>query len=463
MEKTPQTNSVSFHWEKLSLLKTIKYTSIVLGAILIICILTFTFFPDPFINTFIKDRVTKAFTKANPSDSIHLGNMHYNIWKNCLTCESIKLTTNKFTGSAASFSITGISWIKILRHGDFTPDILSGSALDAQDIIFNFRQSQKVLRFGMLHISTPDSEIVADSVVYYSLIEDERFFSKSKFRQTRYSFDIPQIQIMGLDFLSFLKGKYYKAGCVNIHDLFVDILVNMDKPYDKSSANPQMPNEVLSSMKEIIKVDTLKIINGRLKYSERFAVRGTPGVITINKANVSVIGIANHTTKPYTTLIHGDALFMNSGKMKLFMAIPLTSKNFSLRYSGSLSTMDATELNSFIEPCEHQRIKSGIIQSARFNIDVNAGLSSGTLQVEYKGLSIAALNKNTGSEKGFTDRISSLLNKIFVIRGTNMSDEKGLMKIGETKYTRNPEDYFFQFVWFALRNGVADVVGFPKI
>ena len=260
-----------------------------------------TFLPDPIINTFFKDKITKAVTKAYPEDSIHLGKMHYNVWKNRLTCDSIKLTTNKFTGRAASFSISGLSWIKILRQGNFTPDILSGSALDAQDIILNFHQSQNVLRFRMLHISVPDSEIVADSIKYYSLINDEQFFAKSQFRQTRYRFDIPQIQIIGSDCAAFLQGNSYNAGCININDLFVDILVNMDKPYDTNSPNPQMPNEVLSSMKEIIKVDSMIILNARLKYSEKFTVRGTPGVITINKANVTIIGIANHTTKPDTT------------------------------------------------------------------------------------------------------------------------------------------------------------------
>jgi hypothetical protein len=315
----------------------------------------------------------------------------------------------------------------------------------------------------MLHISVPDSEIVADSIKYYSLINDEQFFAKSKFRQTRYRFDIPQIQIIGSDCAAFLQGNSYNAGCININDLFVDILVNMDKPYDTNSPNPQMPNEVLSSMKEIIKVDSMIILNGRLKYSEKFTVRGTPGVITINKANVTVIGIANHTTKPDTTLIHGEALFMNSAKMKLFMAIPLTSKNFSLLYSGSISTMDVTVLNSFIEAGEYQRIKSGTLQSAKFNIIVNSGHASGTLIAEYKDLTLSKLNKDTGSEKGLFDRISTIFSKIFVIRGTNMPDENGSMKIGETNYTRNPDDYFFQFVWFALRNGVADIVGFPPI
>ena len=463
MKKKPWTFNASFLLDKLSLLKNVKYPVIIIGAVIIIVILVLTFFPDPIINSFFKGRIIKAVTKAYPEDSIQLGNMHYNVWKNRLSCDSIKLTTNKFTGCAASFSVSGFSWIKILRQGDFTPDILKSSTLDAHDIVVNFRQSQNVLRFGMLHISVPDSEIVSDSIKYFSLISDEQFFSKSQFRQTRYRFDIPQIQIIGSDCAAILQGKSYIAGCININDLFVEVLVNMDKPYDKSSENPKMPNEVLSSMKEIIKVDSMIILNGRLKYSEKYTAQGTPGVISINKANVSVTGIANHATNPDTTLIHGEALFMNSSKMKLYMAIPLQSKDFSLRYSGSLGTMDATILNSFIEAGEHHRIKSGTIHSARFKIDVNSGISSGSFQVEYQDLSIAVLNKNTGSEKGLFDRISSIFAKIFVIRGTNMPDEKGLMKIGETKYKRNPDDYFFQFVWFALRNGVADVVGFPPI
>jgi hypothetical protein len=463
MIKTPRTKNASFNWRKLLRLKFVKYPGIVIGAVIIICVLIFTFFPDPFINTFLKDRITKAFKEAYPADSIKLGHMHYNVWKNRLGCDSITLKTTEFTCNVASFSVSGIGLLKILRQGDFTPNTLTSSVIDAQEIVLNFRKSQNELRFGMLHISIPDSELVTDSIKFYSIMSDEHFFAKSQFRQTRYRIDIPQFQIIGLDCLALLQGNIYNARSIKIHDIFADILVNMDKPYDKNSPNPQMPNEVLSSMKEIVMIDSLKIINGQLKYCERYALGTIPGVISINKVNVSVSGIANHTTHPGNTVIHGEGLFMNSSKMKLFMAIPLTSKDFSLRYSGSLSKMDVTELNSFIEPGEHQHIKSGILQSAKFNIEVNSGHASGTLRAEYKDLSVEVLNKNTGGEKGLFNRISSIISKIFVIRGTNMADEKGLMKIGETKYTRNPEDSFFQFVWFALRNGVADVVGFPQI
>ena len=464
MIQTPQIKKESLKRGELSIKEIVKYAGIVIGSIILICALILIFFPSPFINAFLKDRITKSFTEAYPAYSIKLGDMHYNVWKNRLGCDSItlKTTDSTFTCNVASFSVSGISWLKILLQKDSTLNVASSAIIDAEKIVFNFHKSQDRIRFKTLHISVPDSEMAADSIKYYSLIDDEQFFAKSKFRQTRFRFDIPQIKIIGLDYFAMLRGKIYKAKNINMHDMFADILVNMDKPYDKNSSNPQMPNEAISSLKEIAKIDSLNIINGHLKYCERFAVRGKPGVITFNKVNVSVSGIANHTDYLDTAVVRADGVFMNSGTMKLFMEIPLASKNFSLHYSGSLSMMDVTKLNEFIEPGEHHRIKSGILQSAIFNINVNSGHATGSLQVNYKDLTIAILNKETGSEKGIFNRILSFFGKVFVIRGSNVPDEKGLMKIGEIKYTRNPTDYFLQFVWFALRGGVADVVGFPR-
>jgi len=144
------------------------------------------------------------------------------------------------------------------------------------------------------------------------------------------------------------------------------------------------------------------------------------------------------------------------------MAIPLSSTNFSLQYSGSFSKMDVKKLNSFIEAGEHQRIKSGTLQSATFNINVNSGHASGKLRLAYNDLTVAVLNEETGSEKGFFNRILSLFGKVFIIRGTNMLDKNGSMKIGEISHTKKPGEHFFHFIWFALKSGVGDVVGFPS-
>ena len=464
MMKTPQIKNTFLKWKDISLRKVVKYASIAIGTIIIICVLLFIFFPDPFINTLLKDRIKKAFKEEYPAYSLQLGDIHYNFWNNRLGCDSILLKTNDstFTCNIGSFSVAGISWWKIILPSDFNPNAFTSTEIDAHKIALNFYPSQDEFRFGMLHISLPDSELTVDSIKYHSLLDDEQFFAKSQFKQTRYRIDIPKINIVGFDYPGLLRGNIYSARSIEINDIFADILVNMDKPYDKNSKNPQMLNEALTSIKEIIKVDSLKIINGRLNYSERFSTGATPGIVTFNKANVSVRGISNDTTHPDTAVVHGEGLFMNSGTMKVDMTIPLASKDFSLRYSGSLGTMDVTTLNAFIEAGEHQRIKSGILQSASFNVNVNSGYASGNLDVIYKDVSMAILDEKTGSDKGIFNQILSLYGKVFVIRGSNIPDEDGLMKIGEIKYARKPADYFFQYLWFALRGGVADVLGFPR-
>lgn len=442
--------------------KFIKLVSLIVGIVFLICVLVLVLFPDPFINQFLKKRITNSFAKAYPGYSLFLGEMSYSVWNNDLECDSIALKAkdSSFTCSVNSFSISGISWLKILAESDFNPEVISNSKINTKKIILNFNKLHYKLSLKNFHISLPDSEMNADSIKYNPLTNDGQFFAGDKFRQTRFRFDISKIKITGLDFLGLIKGNIYKAKNINIQNMFADVLVNKDKPYDTTSSNPLMPNEAFSLIKVAISLDSLIIRNGTFNYHERFTSNAKPGLITFNKIDLFVSGISNNTETPVTTTIHSKSLFMNLSKMELSMKIPLMSKDFSLKYSGTFSPMDATELNAFVEPSEHQRIKSGTLQSANYNININSGIASGKLDIKYKDLSVAILNEQTGSENGFLDRISTFIGKVFVIRRNNMPDKNGSIKIGEIKYIRNQSDYFMQFIWFALRSGLGDVVGF---
>jgi len=125
-----------------------------------------------------------------------------------------------------------------------------------------------------------------------------------------------------------------------------------------------------------------------------------------------------------------------------------------------LGTMNLAALNKFLEPAEHRRIKSGIVHHAAYSINVLSGHASGILHAEYQDLSIAVLDKKTGSENGIFNRLSSLIGKLFVIHGSNLPDKGRTMNVGIIKYSRNQDNNFTQFLWFGLRSGVGDIVGF---
>jgi hypothetical protein len=112
-----------------------------------------------------------------------------------------------------------------------------------------------------------------------------------------------------------------------------------------------------------------------------------------------------------------------------------------------------------LEISDQMRIKTGVLQEATFDVNVVSGHATGTLRGVYNDLTLAAIDKQTGSEKGFSDGITSFIANTLKIRGTNVLDKSGSMKIGIVKYTRQPDDPFIQFMWFALRIAVRDVVG----
>ncbi len=447
---------------KLSPRKVASYAGLVVGAVVLICALVLLFFPGIYINGYLKNQIIKAFTRAYPAYSIRIAGVHYSIWRNRIGCDSMALTSidSTFSCKVAKFSVSGISWVQILWRRDIFSKGLNGSVADAREIVLNFRQSQYELRCARLRISVPDSEILAESLELHPLVEDDKFFAGSKFRKTRFRIVVPQCRVVGADCLGLLQGKTYRAHSVKVNDASIDILVNMDTPYNKNSSRPLMPNEALLSINKITQVDSLNVMNGRLKYAERYILGSAPAEVTFDSIQMLAEGITNHAAPGATAVIRAQGNFMKTSTMKILMVIPVASPEISFQYSGSLGLMDLTRLNSFLEVGESLRIKSGILQNATFDVNVTASRANGKVRAMYRDLAIAVRDTPTGSEKGFSRRITSYMINIWEIRRANMPDKSGSLKIGGVKYTRKPDDTFFQLAWFSLRSGVGDVVGF---
>jgi len=95
---------------------------------------------------------------------------------------------------------------------------------------------------------------------------------------------------------------------------------------------------------------------------------------------------------------------MKAGTMKVRMTIPVASPQFSFRYSGSLSGMKLSALNSHLGPSDQMRINAGVLQEATLRSMLRRDEPSGNVRAVYSDLTLAAINKHTGSEAGFATR-----------------------------------------------------------
>lgn len=430
--------------------------------IIIACVAAILLFPDVLMNKFIKPRVQDAFDKAYPNYSLHIKDMNYSTMQKQIEFHSIILTSNdgSFSGKIGSLSISKINWMNLIFGESIDLNDFSSSILAADNIILTFKQSGYEYRCERFQLSIPDSEIVAETITLQPLAGDEQFFRKSNFQRTRFIFVIQQCAIKGVSFITMVEEKKYYARSVRLHEIFFDVLVNNDKPHNKNSPNPLMPNEIFASIREDIKIDTLRITNGQLIYGERLSVGSKPAVITFDSLQLGAGGIANNDTSGSTVFITAQGKFMENSAMKIRMEIPIDSPVFSFQCYGSVNKLNLKKLNSFLEIAEQIRIKDGFLYSSTFQINVDSGIARGTVRTVYKDLTISYINSKTGSENGFSNSIKSFLANNVVIRRSNIPDKSGAVKVGEVKYSRKHNDPFFRFAWFSIRSGVKDVVGF---
>jgi hypothetical protein len=434
------------------------YLGLGLGAVILVITVLILVFGHAILNGYGKGKAQRAFAAAFPGYTLQIGSLDYAVGANCLVAQSVTLSAKNSTVKVARISLTGVRWARFLWGKAALVDVLKKASLDATSLDLELHRSHYGIRCARLRASVPGAELIAEGAELQPLVEDEELFAADTFRTTRFRVVVPECRILGLAYGELLRKESYRARSVYLSRPTLDALVNCDRPADPFVKRPLMVHEALAAIRKPMRVDSLSITDGYLRYCERMAVGTDPGVLTFAAVNMFAEGIANRGETSDTIQLRAQGNLMDAAVLKVAMMFPVASPDFSFHYSGSLSAMDVTCLNAFLDIAERTRIKSGSTQAAAFEIDVIAGQAHGRVRAIYKDLKIAILDKQTGTEKGLDNRIASFSANLFKIRNANAPNASGLMKEGQVNYTRGPKEEFLKFAWFALRSGVLDVI-----
>jgi hypothetical protein len=443
---------------KLSRRRLAAYVGASLGVVVLAGAMLSLMFGRAILNGYGKGKAERAFAKAHPGYALQIGELDYSVGANRLVAQSVTLSATNATLKTGQISLTGVSWARLLWKTAALADVLAKASLDATNLDVRFPQAHYGIRCARLRASVPSSELIAEGAELWTLVGDEEFFAAHDFRETRFHVGAPECRVLGLAYGELLRGKACRARSVHFSRPSFDALVNRDKPVEPFVKSPLMVHEALAAIRQPLQVDSLTITGGDVTYRERVVAGADPGVLTFGAVNISVAGIANRANATAAIRLRAQGDFMNAGLLKVLMTIPIRPPDLSFHYSGSLSAMDLTRLDAFLDIAERTRIKSGSAQEAAFEIEVAAGQARGRVRGIYRNLEIAVLDKQTDTEKGLNNRVASFLANLLKIRNSNAPDASGAMKEGEVNYTRRREDEFLQFAWFALRSGVLDVI-----
>lgn len=286
---------------------------------------------------------------------------------------------------------------------------------------------------------------------------DYAFTSRHKYETDRIEAVLVNIAMHNFPAAEFLSSGHLVSSYIEIGELEMEVFRDKRKP--TSGIHKLAFQDLMYNYPGHLRIDSIVLDNGNITYKEHIERADEPGMVSINKLNASIYNIYNDTiykTKDGFLKFTAQALLMDKGKMELVVKAKLYEPRNTFSVIGSLSELELKEMNSMLEKNAFVYATSGVIETMTFNFSANDTQASGQLNMLYKGLDLAVINKRTGDTTALKERIISLIANKKALNSNPMPGEE--VRIGIIDYKRNLEKFFFNYCFKSILSGMKSSV-----
>jgi len=356
---------------------------------------------------------------------------------------------------------------------DFLLDSLSGQDTSrfyyTKDISFQLAGYKSVTKDKMYSMkidtisgSAATKNVTIKGLKLLPLYPELIFARKYKVQKDRYNLTFDNIEFNGVDFIGLNTDQKVHAKSLKIGPANVEVFMSRESPpppgFDKGKNFPHM---ALKRLNIPVIVDTVKLKNVNLKYSEYNPASKKTGSVEFKALTGNILNVTNDSlrlSKNNHAFADLNTLLMGSGKLNVKIDFNLTDQNGAFSYSGNLGNFNMQKLNPLSKSLGLVEIESGNIQRVAFKANGNLRSASGSLSMAYSNLKVKLLSDNIDGEgtkeKGF---LSFLANNILV---KDENPKKGeAPRTATMTNTRIPSASFFNLMWKTVFIGIKDIVG----
>ena len=280
-------------------------------------------------------------------------------------------------------------------------------------------------------------------------------------KRDRFTLQLKNMELTGIDLSAFLKKREIIATDLIIHDGHLAIFYHPGVQREAAPDPVLFPHQQLQQLSTIVSIRQLLLHNLYIAYAEYNPSSREKGRITFEKTSGTIRHISNSPEEIKRHPIMEANLstyLMGQGELKTRFRFNLQAKDGAFSYSGYLGGLNGTVLNSVTKPLAMMHIKSGKVQSLRFNIQADNHHATGNMAFKYNDLAIAVLKKEEGMSWFSRQGLLSFLANNLIVNADN-PDYLGTFRPASIDYVRDPNSSFFSFLWKTLFQGIRHSVG----
>jgi len=304
-----------------------------------------------------------------------------------------------------------------------------------------------------INYSATSNTLTADSFAIQPNYTEYGFTARNQFETDRFEGRFSQISFYGFSAEDFIKSGNLTSSFIEIGELELNAFRDKRKEF-RHNEKPTF-QDVIYNYPGTLNIDSVGILRGNIVYSEHAEKAIEKGSVSFHEIDATIYKITNDTIykteKAYLEL-KANALLMGKGKLTVLLKARIFDKQNTFALNGTLSGMEASELNPILEKNAFITITSGKINGLNFSFSANNTRATGNLKLLYEGLDFAVVNKRTGETTAIVARVKSMIANIIVMESNPMPGEE--VRPGIIEYERDPEKFLFNYVVRALMSGI---------
>ncbi len=321
------------------------------------------------------------------------------------------------------------------------------------------QDAQKLYRFttGSSEYSSKKDRFIARDIRLIPNFSKEKFNTQTGYQSDYFEGKLDSVLISQPNIRRWFDKGELAGKSMSVNGLDIDIYRDKRLPFDENR-RPEMLQDMIKKLPYPVQIDSLKLIDGRIKYSEQPALGDKEGQIGFSNLQISI--------KPFTNMkgsgskipdfkLNGTATIMDSCQMKVSMNYQMNHPDNLFTASGSLSPFNMRILNPVLEPLALVSIRSGQVDHFSFNFTADKTHATGHVLFGYNDLHISVLELKDGNTK--EAKFASFIANSLLLRSKNPRGKELLPD--EINFQRDQKRSVLNYCWKSIFSGIRNTLG----
>ena len=377
------------------------------------------------------------------------------LYRDADTSESIKLQFDRCEAMFKDVRIDSASTNDAGRIG-FARDL----TMRFYDLKFRTPDSSYKMKAELINYSSITNVFEINSFKLQPTLEGEDFFKYASLQKSRYV-----IEFKKMTFTNFLLDRFIHENIISADSVFIntpELNIDSDKtlPPDMESKIGKYPHQHLLKAKHMVMIKGVKVLNGKVNYTEKAEKTAKQGQLVISEMNTVFSNVTNNKrlikNNPRSVAIVNAKIFETSPISAKFI-FHLDSAEGEFDAKGEVYNLNAWQLNKVAVPLANTQFTSLNIKALQFQMHGDDFSTMGKVKMRYTDL--AFILRKTDEETGTTKTkkfLTKLVNKFVIYPSNPANGEERIAN--DVTYARTSSKSFFGVVWKTIFFGMQNIM-----